>query len=436
MTISYIITPRYGDPQLHFSVSDAELEKHKLPIFLASNFLFEPLHILLSLPTPYALTYIRRMTQCDLSMIRAHAGNFTDKYSMPANISSYLLGNIVRTVQERAIAMFGHSKSFDMTSLDPLFIKLIAAGANPLFLVNDRNLSAMDMDKYLKHSPPGTPWDCDGFTLAFTHSHNRAFASEKLPLFLKYNIDINSIARSPNVGTALHVRLANEDHDQALAILRSSLVRDTLNPSLLDGEKKTISIIAAKVRSEAVLLELANLYPTKLAIDAQDDQGCTVLHYCFGLGLIEATRRYMALEPNLTLKDNKGRTAPDYLKLSPEETGNILKSIEIHPGRDAGAIKNSILVSIDNFETLVVNDVPQLATASNFKLVAPLIIQLLGDKGRKIIEEQQRLLRGISLLEDILIKRTALETEFNQNLIVPTRDASCRPSTPPPSPTS
>ena len=220
-------------------------------------------------------------------------------------------------------------------------------------------------------------------------------------------------------GTVTHLLLANEAHNLVLAFIESPLTERLLDPTKCDGEKKTIPIIAAKVRAEAVLLALADIYPDKLAINAQDAQDRTVMHYCFGLGLIEAARRYMELEPNLEIRDHKGQNVQDYLNLSSEETDDSLRSIEIHPQRDAGARRNHIIGQIKGSLPVLIDGRPQLVTRANFTdRLTIAAYEQFGIEGVQLIAKQSRL-RGISLQHEISVQRTQLKYEYDSGLLVP-----------------
>ncbi|HVY13070.1 MAG TPA: hypothetical protein VHB73_05845 [Alphaproteobacteria bacterium] len=336
---------------------------------------------------------------------------------MPPEVATWLLAQVDDRLSQVRNQYRSQGRQYDIGPAQQTMIQLLRAGANPYFLISPPYTSAESLESYLRHSPFDAKKDQKGHTLGHAHCLTDDFLDKKLPVLRKYGLDINSVSGLSPIGTLTHVMLANEHIEETLAFLQAT--KGKLDPTKRDGQKKTIPIIAAKVRAEPVLLALADLYPQNLALHAQDEQGCSVLHYCFGLGLAEAVRRYADLGARLDLPDNKGRTPVDYLDLPAEDVGEILRSIEIHPGRDAGAWRNAILGQLTN-EAVLIEDKPVLARAENFTPeISNAALAQFGEAGVQLVAQQKQAMQGVSVLEEVINRRAGLKREYEAGLIVP-----------------
>jgi len=416
----YIIIPAGPSitPRLE-PISEELYEKHRLPIFLARCLWHLPLELLLTKPTDEILPIFAQNIQGvpDFPrLLEQHKNHFPDTYVIPSEVSTYALKLVYDLTISAATKAHEEGRTFDGEGLKPTLVCLLKTGANPMAFLSNKHITAEQMERYLQYSPPKAAKDLDGYSLAHAHWAVPDFMSQKLPVFLKYGINMNSA--QTEVGTVLHLLLANEWLDKATDFL--NLTKGLLDPSVCDGEKKTVPIIAAKVHAEAILLLLADLYPDNLALNTQDNQGRTVMHYCCALGLIEAAHRYADLGADLKIQDLKLRTPLDYLALSDHETFDILYSIEIHGDRDSNAKRNAIMVRRDYGFGIKVNGAPVLARVENFTDELFVAARLeAGEEGVAIVEEQRRLMSGLSLIESVAIKRKELKQQFDDGIIVP-----------------
>ena len=427
---NYIIPRRIERTERPLMLSGEEQAKHLLAKFLTSNFLCNTFATLLDEPTSHvikALVPYARKFPAIKDVLIEHEKHFPDRYVLPDRIAMFLLIQTYEAALKGVAQARREGTFFDPIPPQRIIMRLIAAGANLFPILSPQEVSAEQIDNYLGHSPPGTVHAFHGFTLLHAHCFDSDFVSRKLPMLARYQTDINSISTDLPVGTFVHIMLANELFKGARDAIRLPLMRKQFDPSSIDGEKKTIPIIAAKVRAETFLLELANLYPGKLALDAQDENGRTVMHYCFGLGLIKAAQRYTDLGASLDIEDQNGRTPIDYLNLSPEETSEILRSIEIYPGRDVSARRNAILGQAEGSIAVRISGKPQLATRNNYtRELSEAAYAQFGEAGMRYIAEQHRRLRGLSVLEDILEKRAELRSQYERGLLVPGAAVSTR----------
>jgi hypothetical protein len=419
-SFNQLIQPRFPELTVRSDVGEADLKKHELAALLALNFIFEPLKCLIENPTEVALAQIQQIVRVDPAVLASHKSNFPDKYIMPQNISTFLL---VSAAQLASKAQAQRSQ-FDVNAARAIAFLLIKSGANPLPILARPSVTAPDIDNYLDFSPPDARRDINGFTLGHAHCLAPDFF-EKLPVLLKHKVDLNSVDEAMRTGTLTHQMLANEQFDKVVTLIKSPFARKVLDFTKRDGEDKTIPIMAAKVRAEKVLLALADRHYSyeedsydKLALDARDDQGRTVMHYIFALGLLEAARRYIKYNPNLEIKDNQGHTAKDCLSLSEEETREILLSIELHPDRDAAAFRNAI--QGEEGQPVLIDQCPILSIKDNFTYALTTAARKqFGEKGLKFVKLQKKRMQGISLLDEVLQSREQLKNEFENGLLAP-----------------
>ncbi len=294
--------------------------------------------------------------------------------------------------------------------------QLILAGANPFITLSNRRMGnkAERIKLSLTLLPPGVKAEDNGYTLAHALCTCEEFVDEILPVLCEFRIDFNSVPRNPKyavLGTALHLILAYEHFDTASTYLE--VTRGKLDLSITDGERKTIPILAAKLGAESILIQLARLYPGQLSLTAQDNEGRTAAHYCFILGLERAIPFYMNADVQ-NIRDIYGRTPEDYLKIpdAREEISRVLSSIEIDSSRDAGAFFNAVAGNRSG-RSIIIQGEARTTVRENFtddlKRAAH---AAFGDTGLAYIERQFQQLRGKSLLQEIIERRSALAAAY------------------------
>jgi hypothetical protein len=381
----------------------------------------------LSEPASQALAHVAGLGIMDPELLRIHGLSYPERYQMPENVSTYLLA----TTAEKRAKMLQTCRALQVPpetkTTDDVIAALLAAGANPVPFFARGDVTVADMKKLLP-ACAGAPKSYEGFTIAHTRCLDKNFVHEMLPVLMDNGVDINSTPTTYPVGTIGHLMLANEHYDEALAYVKSPDARPILDPARRDGEDKTLPIIAAKMRAEDVLIALADLYPEKLDLNARDEDGRTVMHICFGLGLRRAAARLMELNPDMEIVDNKGRNPGAYLNLSPQETSNLLKSIELHPDRDAGAWRNAIVGNEKAFLPVLINNRPVLATKQNMgdPNVERKALAQFGEAGVEVVRTQRMLMKGMSLLDSVLKDRAALKRDFESGLLTPSKSGEKR----------
>jgi len=427
----YLIERKYTPLMLHTDNSRVEeliANGNMLAIGLASKGRFEDLEALITkLTTADVVEKFGRTTET--AIINNLTSNFPQRYVISPDMANFLLVQIKNGLgQSRSF-----EKSFEARKQTILEV-LVAAGANPFGLM-DITTTATQIDQWLAHVPPNGKWDYQGHTLAHIHCLAGDFY-EKLQVFLKYGLDVNSTGTIQKYGTFSHILLANEQSDVMLWCIDRLGNRLAVAPR--DEEGKTLLIIAAKVRAERVLLKL--LHSCNLEsdganpiIDAQDTNGCTTLHYCMALGLKTAAKALISQGANLAVTDNQGRTALDYLDLKPTQIANILRSIEIHPERDACAERNALSFPNTAVSEEIQKKYPMLgrfnleinghqivATKKNIDDTAlSAAYQQYGKNAQTYLREQKKNLAGKSLLRHIQEEVGKLKEIFSY--LVPTR---------------
>jgi len=133
----------------------------------------------------------------------------------------------------------------------------------------------------------------------------------------------------------LNCHIANEQHEKAIKIIETF---PELDPMMTDWEGKNALHIACKAyTADKVIFALIKHHFNKLDLDAQDNRGCTPLHYLCAYGKLELVKKFTQLGCKLDIKDKFGRTPEDYAKSSKIEVEQLLNSIAVCPFRDTNA---------------------------------------------------------------------------------------------------
>lgn len=189
----------------------------------------------------------------------------------------------------------------------------------------------------------------------------------KMKLLVEKGVDVNAKdRRTPNQNTPLHILIANEDHESALYLLQ--IAGDKIKYSITDSEGKTPLIIAAKINSTEVAGEIIRQMKNDLsALNAQDNQGMTALHYACLYGNEELAHLLLGQGAAVHLKNSEGRTAIDCLGADSRKIKQALESISIDPDRDEKSTQNNF---IDNLSQLIIEYNELARTANPIKLTA------------------------------------------------------------------
>jgi len=168
-------------------------------------------------------------------------------------------------------------------------------------------------------------------------------SSKKIQKYLDHGCNPNSCRKRGdiNFGTPLHQRIVNEESENALQFL--NVAHSSIDPTVTDGEGKTILIIAAKVNSKMKLFEaIISLFKHNLELDAQDINGATALHYAALYGNLEKVKALVGAGANIKIRDIKGLTPLDWAHKSIYEVNSTFISIAINPNRDSEAEGNTV----------------------------------------------------------------------------------------------
>ncbi|MFN3234562.1 MAG: hypothetical protein ACE365_04000 [Gammaproteobacteria bacterium] len=206
-----------------------------------------------------------------------------------------------------------------------------------------------------------------------------------------------------NVGSSVHVLLANEKFDEVLdAFENESRVFD-FNARDLEG--KTLLIIAAKVRAFGVVekfLDEAQL--TVEQINAHDEEHRTALYYACLLGAPFSTIEKLVLKgADWNYVDKNGYSPARLLDLEDEVIRplieEVLLSIEILPGRSENAPLNSLknqyggVICCDPRMPLYINDAQYNESED---MVMRIFKSLLDKHDEHNVREELRLGNGTS----------------------------------------
>jgi hypothetical protein len=419
-----ILPRRFGLTSICAFPTNEVIERHALPRKIALSGETKAFHALLNVPTPQALSYIERIARKRAQdpelpdLIKAHRVHFPDRYSLPDSIGLLIARQVIDICFQYKETTAITGQTFDFGPSKAIVDAIVSTGVNLAAFAAIACVTPSELHHYLKLSPRKAQTDVGGWSLYHQFCMQDGFFDTALPALRKARISPNSVSENPAIGTFLHVLIANELHDQAIRALRE--LTGSFNPALTDGERKTLAVAAAKARAEEALLEMADLYPeTSLALDAQDEHGRTVMHYCFGLGLINASRKLAGLGADLAKQDHQGRTPVDYLNLAPQEIREILLSIEVHPDRDAGAWHNAIRLD-RNGQSVLVNNRPVLATRENFTDTVFAVAERQAPKeGRKTVQAQLSALKDCSVLDEVIKNRDIIRQELDSGRLAP-----------------
>ncbi len=243
---------------------------------------------------------------------------------------------------------------------------LIAKGAE----VGDILVSSLDFEAIKAFGENGVNLNYSNFGYTPLHaavtSSENPERKEQIEYLLKKGVDPNKNTEKLQVGTALHLTMANESfeidaqhntvtkHDIAKYLL-NLLPQYKYNWNIQDGEGKTPLILAAKMRATDLITQLIakkNTGEAEINLNAQDNNGRTALHFCCALGDAEGVRALLEAGASVEVVDKQGQLPFDYTSLGVASVRGTLEEIHIDPDRDEYAINNHI-VGIDGTPTRV-----------------------------------------------------------------------------------
>lgn len=99
-----------------------------------------------------------------------------------------------------------------------------------------------------------------------------------------------------------------------------------------------------------VLAEVAFDSLCSTTVNAQDNNGCTVLHYAYIFGLKDAVNILIKYGARQDIKNKQGFTPKSWAEnITKAELSTVLEELEMHPDRDIMAkINHSILIKLGN----------------------------------------------------------------------------------------
>lgn len=233
------------------------------------------------------------------------------------------------------------------------------------------------------------------------------------------NFDPNGLMHDCPDNPLINSLIANEDYQAAVTLI---LEFPELFPNVRDHEGKPALITAAKVfAGDEVIRALLDTFGNKLDLDAQDEDGCTALHFLCAYGKMDLARRLVAMGARTDLKDRLGRLPKDCTSLTIDELTGFLNSIHVHAGRDENTSLNGFGFLINqlyqdfkdfvksNFE-LEAEDISNLAlgTLGNLNL----FIQYVKSKEfltKHSSQEQETLLEKCLKIKPRLVGRSILQ---------------------------
>ncbi len=259
-------------------------------------------------------------------------------------------------------------------------VVLVKNGGDPISIMLDSNLAVPELKAYLD---AGLPADINvkGYsTVHAAYPGSSEYFIDKLTALLARGANPSTVSlhNGAKIGTFLHVIIANEDQKNFDGSI--GLVKDRFDPSLVDGEKKTILVTAAKIMNEDMVIDIATTFGTRAMLNLPDADGRTALHYCYAYGMQDAARVLKRLGAREDIPDLKGLLPKDYLdQLNQKDVERMLLSIEIHPGRDYNATRNAL--SDWNQIPIHKNGQAQLMTVENLAGFAVELVQDLNVRG-------------------------------------------------------
>lgn len=124
---------------------------------------------------------------------------------------------------------------------------------------------------------------------------------------------------------------------------REELDAIKFDPNQKDAEQKNALIIAAKTfNAEDVALALLENFKGLIDVNAQDEKGCSALHYAIAFRNLKLARKLLENGADRALLNEKNKTPMDCLYLRAKEIEEILLSMDIAPERDVKAKGNKL----------------------------------------------------------------------------------------------
>lgn len=138
-------------------------------------------------------------------------------------------------------------------------------------------------------------------------------------------------------GTLVHIAVANEDEAHAINLLKAILDKKIpYNFAGVDGESKTLLILACKLRQHNLVKFLCSLYKEQgidIGIDSVDENNISAIQYAAAVGCSPAFQCLLDAGADCA-------GVEDYLSCTVEHVAEILRSIHVEPDRDYRAPHN------------------------------------------------------------------------------------------------
>ena len=262
---------------------------------------------------------------------------FPDRFVLPESLKKILPGTINTLSKDKA----------DVQSVINTIVELFKHGADVTPVMLDSSLSTSELNAYLEAGFPADS-NIEGYsTLHAAFPQSTEYFGTKMKMLLAHGVNPNHLCKMKGfeVGTFLHVVIANEADQWILEAIDQA---EHFDPSLTDGENKTILITAAKSRNfRAVKKILVSFGERGLLseeiLNHRDESGRTAMHYSYAYGAKDCIEVLQAAGASENITDDKGLKPQDYLFfLTKEDIRDMLVSIEIDPDRDIRAYRNVI----------------------------------------------------------------------------------------------